>query len=188
MGVGMDWPQTIAINTDEALNTLDRWLPLFSIVFIVLLVYVMFRMLAVMPKTKPQEIKASKRSGVRWDDIAGVEGTKDELPRGRRVPLRPEALQERSAPGSRRGSSCTARPGTGKTMLAKAVAHESGANFFSQSASSFVEMFAGLGAARIRRLFKEARDNAPVDPLHRRARRRRRRPAAATSPASATRR
>ena len=46
-------------------------------------------------------------------------------------------------------------------MLAKAVAHESGANFFSQSASSFVEMFAGLGAARIRRLFKEARDNAP---------------------------
>ena len=52
-------------------------------------------------------------------------------------------------------------PGTGKTMLAKAVAHESGANFFSQSASSFVEMFAGLGAARIRRLFKEARDNAP---------------------------
>ena len=53
-------------------------------------------------------------------------------------------------------------PGTGKTLLAKAVAHESGAKFFSQSASSFIEMFAGLGAARIRRLFKEARDNAPA--------------------------
>ena len=53
-------------------------------------------------------------------------------------------------------------PGTGKTLLAKAVAHESGAQFFSQSAASFVEMFAGLGAARIRRLFREARKNAPA--------------------------
>ena len=53
-------------------------------------------------------------------------------------------------------------PGTGKTLLAKAVAHESGAHFFSQSASSFVEMFAGLGAARIRRLFAIAKKNAPA--------------------------
>jgi cell division protease FtsH len=53
-------------------------------------------------------------------------------------------------------------PGAGKTLLAKAVAHESGAQFFSQSAASFVEMFAGLGAARIRRLFREARKHAPA--------------------------
>ena len=53
-------------------------------------------------------------------------------------------------------------PGTGKTLLAKAVAHESGATFFSQSAASFVEMFAGLGAARIRRLFKAARKKSPA--------------------------
>ena len=53
-------------------------------------------------------------------------------------------------------------PGTGKTLLAKAVAKESGAEFFSQSAASFVEMFAGLGAARIRRLFAEARDHRPA--------------------------
>jgi cell division protease FtsH len=53
-------------------------------------------------------------------------------------------------------------PGTGKTLLAKAVAHESGANFYSASASSFVEMFAGLGAARIRKLFAEARKHAPA--------------------------
>jgi len=53
-------------------------------------------------------------------------------------------------------------PGTGKTLLAKAVAHESGARFFSQSAASFVEMFAGLGAARIRRLFAIARKHEPA--------------------------
>ena len=53
-------------------------------------------------------------------------------------------------------------PGTGKTLLAKAVAHESGANFYSASAASFVEMFSGLGAARIRKLFAEARKNAPA--------------------------
>ena len=53
-------------------------------------------------------------------------------------------------------------PGTGKTLLAKAVAREAGAEFFAQSAASFVEMFAGLGAARIRRLFAEARKAAPA--------------------------
>ncbi len=53
-------------------------------------------------------------------------------------------------------------PGTGKTLLAKAVAHESGATFYAQSASSFVEMFAGLGAARIRRLFREAGKHEPA--------------------------
>ena len=53
-------------------------------------------------------------------------------------------------------------PGTGKTLLAKAVAHESNASFCAQSASSFVEMFAGLGAARIRRLFRIARKQAPA--------------------------
>jgi cell division protease FtsH len=53
-------------------------------------------------------------------------------------------------------------PGTGKTLLAKAVANESGASFYSQSASAFVEMFAGLGASRIRKLFNEARKNAPA--------------------------
>ena len=53
-------------------------------------------------------------------------------------------------------------PGTGKTLLAKAVAHESGAQFFAQSAAAFVEMFAGLGAARIRKLFAVAREHEPA--------------------------
>jgi cell division protease FtsH len=140
---------------------IDQWASLISILFIGLLVYVMFRMLSVMPKTKPQEIKASKRSGVTWDDIAGVEGTKDELREVVEFLSDPKRFQSLGAKVPK-GILLHGPPGTGKTMLAKAVAHESGANFFSQSASSFVEMFAGLGAARIRRLFKEARENAPA--------------------------
>jgi len=150
-----------AINTDQILDDLAQWMPVFSIVFIVLLLYVMFRMLAVMPRTKPQEIRASKRSGVRWEDIAGVESTKDELREVVEFLSDPKRFKDLGAKVPK-GILLHGPPGTGKTMLAKAVAHESGANFFSQSASSFVEMFAGLGAARIRRLFKEARDHAPA--------------------------
>lgn len=158
MGVVMSLPSADIVQT--VLDELNRFYILIFVIFVVLLVYVMFRMLNVMPKTKPIEIKASKRSGVRWDDIAGVEGTKDEL---REVveflsdPKRFKSLGARVP----KGILLHGPPGTGKTMLAKAVAHESGANFYGQSASAFVEMFAGLGAARIRRLFKEARENAP---------------------------
>ncbi len=149
------------IDIDSVLSEIQRWSPLIMLIFIGLLIYVMFRMLSVMPRTKPQEIKASKRSGVRWNDIAGVEGTKDELREVVEFLSDPKRFQSLGAKVPK-GILLHGPPGTGKTMLAKAVAHESGANFYSQSASSFVEMFAGLGAARIRRLFKEARENSPA--------------------------
>ena len=62
-------------------------------------------------------------------------------------------------------------PGTGKTLLARAVAGEAGVPFFSISGSDFVEMFVGVGAARVRDLFEQARGKAPGHRLHRRARR-----------------
>ena len=154
-------PITAADLIDDVTGQIDRFYGVIFVVFVLGMLYVMFRMLSVMPKTTPQEIKASKRSGVTWDDIAGVEATKDELREVVEFLSDPKRFKTLGAKVPK-GILLHGPPGTGKTMLAKAVAHESGANFFSQSASSFVEMFAGLGAARIRRLFKEARENSPA--------------------------
>ena len=126
-----------------------------------------------MPRTKPQEIKPSSSGAVRWDDVAGVEESKDELREVVEFLRDPKRFRKLGA-RVRKGILLHGPPGTGKTLLAKAVAHESKATFFAQSASSFVEMFAGLGAARIRRLFRQARKDDAGDHLHRRARRRRR--------------
>jgi cell division protease FtsH len=134
------------------------WLP---IAFMGLLVYLVWRTLKLMPRTKPQQITPGSRSSVTWDDIAGVEETKDELREVVEFLSNPRQFKRLGAKVPK-GILLHGPPGTGKTLLAKAVAHESGANFFSQSASSFIEMFAGLGAARIRRLFKQARENAPA--------------------------
>src|SRR6187549_2931625 len=118
-------------------------------------------MVQYMPRTKPTEIAPSSSSSVRWDDVAGVEEAKDELREVVEFMRDPKRFKGLGAKVPK-GILLHGPPGTGKTLLAKAVAHESGANFFSQSASSFVEMFAGLGAARIRRLFDEARKAAPA--------------------------
>jgi cell division protease FtsH len=131
------------------------------IAFMGAIVYLIWRTLRLMPRTKPQEISPKSKSAITWDDIAGVEETKDELREVVEFLRRPRQFKALGATVPK-GILLHGPPGTGKTLLAKAVAHESRAQFFSQSASSFVEMFAGLGAARIRRLFKEARDNAPA--------------------------
>ncbi|MGI8727846.1 MAG: ATP-dependent zinc metalloprotease FtsH, partial [Solirubrobacterales bacterium] len=151
----------IGFSVDSVINEIERYSPLVIMVLFGILVYLMWRTVSVMPRTKPKEIKAKQASSVRWDDIAGVEGTKDELREVVEFLSDPKRFKKVGAKVPK-GILLHGPPGTGKTMLAKAVAHESGANFFSQSASSFVEMFAGLGAARIRRLFKEARENAPA--------------------------
>src|SRR4051794_35762143 len=132
-----------------------------GLVFMGAIVYVLVRTLKMMPKTKPVQIKPQASREIGWDEIAGVDEAKDEL---REVVefLRDPRQFKRLGANVPKGILLHGPPGTGKTLLAKAVAHESGAQFFSQSASSFVEMFAGLGAARIRRLFDEARKNEPA--------------------------
>src|ERR671917_1319223 len=116
---------------------------------------------ASMPRTKPTEIKPESKSAVAWDDVAGADEAKAELQEVVDFMRDPERFRKLGARVPK-GIMLHGPPGTGKTLLAKAVARESGASFYSQSAASFVEMFAGLGAARIRRLFDEAHKNAPA--------------------------
>ena len=129
-------------------------------IFMTLIVLFLWRMIRMMPSTKPQEIKPDSSVSIKWDDVAGADEAKAELQEVvdfLRDPKRFKALGAKVP----KGIILHGPPGTGKTLLAKAVANESGAQFFAQSASSFVEMYSGLGAKRIRRLFREARKHSP---------------------------
>jgi len=149
----MDW---LVVFRDEFAN----WLPLVFTIVLVLMVYILWRTLQVMPRVTAAKTVVGK-SSVTWQEVAGLEEAKEELAEVvdfLRDPVRFGRLGARTP----KGILLHGPPGTGKTLLAKAIAHEAGAKFFAQSASAFVEMFAGLGAARIRKLFEEARKNAPA--------------------------
>jgi cell division protease FtsH len=143
---------------DHITSFLYNWGP---IIFMGLIVFFIWRMMKLMPKTKPQEIRPDSASSIGWQEVAGAEEAKAELQEVVDFLRDPQRFRELGAKVPK-GILLHGPPGTGKTLLAKAVAGESGAQFFSQSASSFVEMFAGLGAARIRRLFAEARKHRPA--------------------------
>ena len=100
-------------------------------------------------------------TGVTFDDVAGVDEAKDEL---REVVDFLKNPEEYGRLGGRmpKGVLLVGPPGTGKTLLAKAVAGEAKVPFFSISGSEFVEMFVGVGAARVRDLFEQARSKAPA--------------------------
>lgn len=136
-------------------------LPLAFFLLMLLLVGILWRTMSLMPRVRPAQISPNSSSSVTWDDVAGVQEARAELQEVvdfLRNPKRFERLGARVP----KGILLYGPPGTGKTLLAKAVANDSGATFFAASASSFVEMFAGLGAARIRKLFAEARKHAPA--------------------------
>src|SRR6266540_3203904 len=149
-----DWFQSAA---DFATN----WLPLAFFAILVLTAWLLWRTVGMMPRVRPTRVDSRSKSSVTWDDVAGVEEVRAELMEVVDF-LRDPKRFERLGATVPKGLLLYGPPGTGKTLLAKAVAHESGAKFYSASASSFVEMFAGLGAARIRKLFAEARKNAPA--------------------------
>ena len=100
------------------------------------------------------------KTGIKFDDVAGIEEAKEEL---QEVVTFLKESEKFTAIGAKvpRGVLLIGPPGTGKTLLAKAIAGEAGVPFFSISGSEFVEMFVGVGASRVRDLFKKAKENAP---------------------------
>ena len=121
---------------------------------------------------------------VTFKDVAGIDESKQELTEVVDFLKNPDHYRKL---GGRipRGVLLAGRPGTGKTLLARAVAGEAGVPFFSVSASEFVEAIVGIGASRVRDLFKQAKESQPGDHLHRRARRHRPLALARARPASA---
>ncbi len=111
-------------------------------------------------KSSARRYDQTKDQKVSFNDVAGIDEARNELVEIVDF-LKDPSTYTRLGGSAPKGVLLVGAPGTGKTLLAKAVAGEAGVPFFSMSASEFVEMVVGVGAARVRDLFKEARQNAP---------------------------
>ena len=162
----------ISFDSHPARNDGAIWGLLGNLIFPVLLLgglFFLFRRSGNVPGGPGQAMSFGKsrarfqmeaKTGVMFDDVAGIEEAKEELQEVVTFLKKPERF---TAVGARipKGVLLVGAPGTGKTLLAKAIAGEAGVPFFSISGSEFVEMFVGVGASRVRDLFKKAKENAP---------------------------
>jgi cell division protease FtsH len=112
-------------------------------------------------KSRARRYDEEKDTKVTFDDVAGIDEAENELVEIVDF-LKDPPKYTRLGGTAPKGVLLVGAPGTGKTLLAKAVAGEAGVPFFSMSAAEFVEMIVGVGAARVRDLFKQARENAPA--------------------------
>ncbi len=112
-------------------------------------------------KSKAQIYDKGKSTNTTFEDVAGLEGAKEEIVEIVEFLKNPKKYTELGAKIPK-GALLVGPPGTGKTLLAKAVAGEAQVPFFSLSGSDFVEMFVGVGASRVRDLFKQAKEKAPA--------------------------
>ena len=112
-------------------------------------------------KSKAQVFEKGKGTDVTFADVAGVDGAKEELQEIVDFLKQPDKYTQLGAKIPK-GALLVGPPGTGKTLLAKAVAGEAQVPFFSLSGSDFVEMFVGVGASRVRDLFKQAKEKSPA--------------------------
>jgi len=111
-------------------------------------------------KSKARLVNAGEKNRVTFDDVAGIEEEKEELQEIVEFLKNPKKFTDMGA-RIPKGVLLVGQPGTGKTLLAKAVAGEAGVPFFIISGSDFVEMFVGVGASRVRDLFEQAKKSAP---------------------------
>jgi cell division protease FtsH len=127
----------------------------------VALIFVIFTVRGSMPRIGNSRIRPTDVGDVGWDDIAGCDEAKGELREVTEFFSNPRRF---AATGARvpRGFLLTGPPGTGKTLLAKALARQTGARFYYLSASSLTEIYVGMGARKLRRIFAAARKHAPA--------------------------
>ena len=111
-------------------------------------------------KSRARLVNAGEKNRITFDDVAGVDEEKEELEEIVEFLKNPKKFTDMGA-RIPKGVLLVGQPGTGKTLLAKAVAGEAGVPFYSISGSDFVEMFVGVGASRVRDLFEEAKKKAP---------------------------
>ena len=164
-GMIVDGNINITYDTIPAgVNVWDIIFPILYIAFGLFLVFMIFRMISGSNKGAMSFGKSRARayttSKIRFDDVAGTEEEKEELKEIVEFLKNPKKF---TALGARipKGVLLVGRPGTGKTLLAKAVAGEANVPFISISGSDFVEMFVGVGASRVRDLFEQAKKNKP---------------------------
>lgn len=112
-------------------------------------------------KSRAQVYEKGKSTNITFKDVAGLEGAKEEIQEIVEFLRSPQRYTELGAKIPK-GALLVGPPGTGKTLLAKAVAGEAKVPFFSLSGSDFVEMFVGVGASRVRDLFRQAKEKAPA--------------------------
>ncbi len=162
----------VALESHPARSDGALWGFLGNLIFPILLIgalFFLFRRSSNMPGGPGQAMNFGKskarfmmeaKTGILFDDVAGIEEAKEELQEVVTFLKQPERF---TAVGARipKGVLLIGPPGTGKTLMAKAIAGEAGVPFFSISGSEFVEMFVGVGASRVRDLFKKAKENAP---------------------------